>query len=102
MLSQPVLPTEAADGSIMIYCRRTTDGFTKMQGPKLLTLGWLSFLGSVNERVIWVFRNNAGQYIHSGRMWQYRPLIVECGKQKIVDTLLTLTLITLKQPSYTQ
>jgi len=35
-------------------------------------------------------------------MWQCSPLIAKCVRLKIVDTLLTLTLITSKQPVYTQ
>jgi len=34
--------------------------------------------------------------------WQCSPMLTECVRQKIIDALLTLTLITSKQLSYTQ
>jgi len=102
MLSQPFLPGEAADCSILSKCRCKALGFSKMQGLKSLTLCWRWFLGWVNDCVMCLFRYNAEQYIHSYGMWQCSPLIVECVRAKIVDALLTLTLITSKQPSYTE
>ena len=53
-------------------------------------------------RVIALFSYNADQHIHFGRMWQGSPLIADCVRVKIVDALLTLTLITFKQMSDTQ
>ena len=77
-------------------------GFFMMQGPKLFTLHWCSFLGCGNKPVISLFHYNAHQYIHFASMWQCHPLIAECVRLNIIDTLLTLTLITSKQPLYTQ
>jgi len=73
-----------------------------MQGQISFTLQWCSFLGWGNERVIWLFGYNANRSIHFGRMWQCSLLIAECVRLKIVDALLTLTLLTSKQPSYIQ
>jgi len=53
-------------------------------------------------RVICLFHNTANWYIYFETIWQCSPLIAECVWLKIVDTVLTLTLITSKQPLYTQ
>ena len=63
---------------------------------------WCSSLGCGNECVISLFHNNADQYMYFQKMWQCSPLSAECIKLEIVNTLLTLTLITSKVPSYTQ
>ena len=68
----------------------------------MMTLRWRSLLGCGNKRVIYIFCNNSDLYIRFGRMWQCSPLIAECVRLKIGDSLLTLTLITSEQPLYTQ
>jgi hypothetical protein len=73
-----------------------------MQCQKSLMLHWHSFLGCGNERIICIFCYNTFQDIHFGRMWQFSPLIAKCASLKVVNTLLTLTLITSKQPLFTQ
>jgi len=77
-------------------------GFPMMQVQKSLTLWWRSSWGFGNEHGIFLFRYNTHQYIHICSILQCRPLIAECVRLKIFDTLLTFTLITSKQPSYTQ
>ena len=71
-----------------------------MQCQNLLILWSCSCLGCGNERVICLFRYNTDQYILIGRMWQCSPLIAECVRLKIGDTLLILTSITSKRPLY--
>jgi len=63
---------------------------------------WPLFLGCRNESVICLLPYNADRYIHFGRMWQCCSLIAECIRMKIIDNQLTLTLITLKQPLWSQ
>ena len=78
-------------------------GYFMTQCQSSLMFRWRWFLGCGNDRVICVFRNNADLYIHFGRMGQCNQLIAGCVRFKIVDTLLTHTLITVsKQPLYTQ
>jgi hypothetical protein len=102
MLSQLSLPRKVADSSIMSCCRHAASRFFMRQCQKMLTKCWRSFWGCGNERVIYIVRYNADQYIHFGRMRQFSQLIGDCVTVKIVDTKLMLTLITSKQPLYTQ
>jgi len=90
----------------MSYCHRTALWIFLDAMPSiidsLLTFHWCLFLGCGNERVICLFRYIAHQFIHFGRIWQCRALIAKCVRLKIVDHLVTHTLITLKQHLYTQ
>jgi hypothetical protein len=72
------------------------------QCQKSLTLRWRSFVWCGSDWVICFFRNNADLYIRFGRMGQCSPLIAQWVRLKIVDTRLTHTLITSKQPLYTE
>jgi len=51
MWSHPFLPRKAADNVIMASCRRTALGFSKIEGPKSLTLRSRSFLGHSRDVV---------------------------------------------------
>jgi hypothetical protein len=62
---------------------------------------WCWILGCGNKCVVCLFRYNANLYIQFWRMLQCSPLIAVCLRLTIVDTLLTLTWITSKQPIYT-
>jgi len=73
-------------------------GFSKMQGLKSLTLHWRSFLGWGKEHVVRLFGITPP---NTYRMWQCSILTAECVRLKIADTLLTLSLITSIQTSYT-
>jgi len=77
-------------------------GFSLMQCQKSLTVSWRSFLECGNDHVICLFLNNAEQYIHIQRIWLSTPFIAKCVWLKIVDTVLTLTLIRLKQTFYSE
>jgi len=102
MLSRRVWPRKAANSAIMAYCHRAAvwnfdDAMSKIVDSPL-TLHWCSFFGYGNEHIIFLICFYANQSIHFGRMTRFRQLIVKCVRLYIVDTLLTLTLITLKQP----
>jgi hypothetical protein len=72
------------------------------QCPKLLALHCRSFSGCGNECVINIFRNSTDLYNRFGRMLEGSPLIAQWVGLKMVDSLLTLTLLTMRQPLYTQ
>jgi len=72
------------------------------QCQKLLMLCGPSCLGCGNIHVVDLFHHNVDKYIQLGRMRQCSPLIAKFVKLRIVDALLTLTLIWLKQPSFTK
>jgi len=76
---------------MMGQCRRTSLGFLKMQGQKLLTLFSSLFLGSGEKHAICLLSYNDNQKIKFSRGWQCRPLIVECVRLRFVDAALTLT-----------
>jgi len=77
-------------------------GCLKTQWQKSLMLHWRSFSGCGNKWVSDFFRYYAVQYIHFGRRWQHSLLVEKYTKLKILDALLTLTLITSKQPLYNE
>jgi len=86
----------------MSYSRHTPLSITQNARTKILKPHCPWSLGRDNERVIGHFLYNSDQYIHFGRMWQCGFLIAKCVRLEIIDTLLTLTLIKSKQPSYIQ
>jgi hypothetical protein len=92
----------AADSLIVTYCKRKPHWIFHDAMPKLVNAPLTLIFGCGNHCVICFFRNYADQFIHFGRMGQCIQLIAECVRFKIVDTLLTHTLITSKQPWYTQ
>jgi len=55
MLSQAFLNRQAADGSILGWCRQTALAFSIMQGQQSLMLRWRLFLGHGSDVDLSIF-----------------------------------------------
>jgi len=64
------------------------------EDQKSLTHRWHSFPGWVNKRVTILFTYKNRQYNHFGKMWLCSGLFDENVRRQIVDTLMTLNLMT--------
>ena len=86
----------------MTYCIRTAYWMFHDAVPNIVEAPLLLIFRMWQRASHLLFRNNTDLWIHFGPIWQCSPLIAEWVWLKIVDTVLTLTLITSKQPMYTQ
>jgi len=102
MLSQTCVPSQAADSSIKVECCCAPWDLSKRNGQRWLILHGHYVSGWGTELIACLFSYKANQSIYFGRMWQCSPLIAKCLRLKIVEALLTLTLHTSIQWSYSQ
>jgi hypothetical protein len=72
---------------ILTWAENTAFWFLNVADLWLLTLLWSTFLGWGSEHVICLLGCDVNKYIYFSRSWQCSPLIVECVRQRSVDTV---------------
>jgi len=97
MSSLAFVHIKAADTTIMGSHSCIAIWLSKIEDQKSLMLHWRSFLEWGNDRFALLFAYDDDQYSIFGRMWVLTPLIAACLRIKIIDTLLTVTVITYQQ-----
>jgi len=93
MSSLAFLHIKAADSLIMDWHSYIGIWLPKIQDQKLLMLDWHSFPGWGNKHIALLFTYKDGKYFLFGKMWLCTTLIADRVRIKIIDTPLTLTLM---------
>jgi len=90
VLTNTILPTKAANTSIMDKCRSTALGLYNMQHTKSLTLWWRSFSDRCCDHVTITSAQNGCQHVDYGSIPSQSLWIIHDTTPKSVDTLLLL------------
>jgi len=90
IISQAVLPSKAADSSIMDEYSHKAIGFSKMRGLKSSTLNWCSFLEFSCHVVESIFAFKGGRLSDYESMSLPSPTIFQDTRRKVIEVPLTL------------